>query len=449
MSRARLPAMVTALVACAVATLPASDRIRQRGAPPPAAATAAPVQLTPGTAFILGRVVEAGTTHPVSDARVTLRGTALGDPRANVFSDGTPAGPRDAAGDVNGYFLFRNLPRGTYQLSATASGFVNGAYGQGRPYQLPRSLDVVGNVDVNDGEKVAGVTITLWRMSGVLGTVVDEAGEPMVGVPVTVLHRISDWGGAYMTEAVAVPTDDRGMYHADVTPGDYVVAVLAPPIAVPVSVVDDYQRALGSGPPVPGGVLESVSSSNGPAPTGAGLRAGNWIVSSTTGRGAATPFLPGTVRAGVPEMYTTTYYPASPSGASATVLSLQSGVEKTGINLQLRRQTAHRVSGHVSGPAGAGANLGVRLVIQDPATSTRMNPMFMSDAPQTVTDGHGDFAFFGVASGAYTLRIFKNAKLSDPILWALQPVTVEDADVRDLPVELRYGSRISGHVTFE
>jgi hypothetical protein len=145
-----------------------------------------------------------------------------------MFDNGVPGGARRVAADGEGRFVFRELPAGSYSLGATAPGYVAGEYGARRPIAIRRTLDLVRRVEIADRERVTA-DIPLWRFGGVGGAVFDEAGEPVVGIAVTVLARMTDWGGPVMQVTQTATTDDRGMYHVDVTPGDYLVAVLPPP----------------------------------------------------------------------------------------------------------------------------------------------------------------------------------------------------------------------------
>ena len=127
----------------------------------PAAAAAqfppAPPPLARGTAVIVGQVVDAATGKGVSNAIVSLGGTR----RAMSTSDGR--------------FAFRALPSGSHSLSAVRSGYIGGAYGMRRP-DGP-TLPVV----LADGERRADIVILMWRHSSITGSIVDEAGEPVVG----------------------------------------------------------------------------------------------------------------------------------------------------------------------------------------------------------------------------------------------------------------------------
>jgi protocatechuate 3,4-dioxygenase beta subunit len=136
--------------------------------------------LEAGTGLILGRVVEAGTTTPVPDAMVTLAGGALGV-SGQRFTNGVAAGQRVTVTDSNGRFLFRDLPVGNYQITAAAQGFSPAGYQQAKPNQVRRSLDLPRPVELGPSEKRGDVVINLWRHAGITGTVIDEAGEPVVG----------------------------------------------------------------------------------------------------------------------------------------------------------------------------------------------------------------------------------------------------------------------------
>ena len=75
-----------------------------------------------------------------------------------------------------GHFLFRDLVRGSYPVTATAAGYVGGSNGRVQADGPSRP------VTLDDNERVTDVVIRLWRHGVVSGTVRDERGDPMVGV---------------------------------------------------------------------------------------------------------------------------------------------------------------------------------------------------------------------------------------------------------------------------
>jgi hypothetical protein len=86
-------------------------------------AQAAPASLTnrsPATGLIAGRVVEGLSSRGVAGAIVSLFGAGPGTtPRAMT--------------NANGYFVFRRLTKGSYSLTASRPGYVDGAPGRRRP----------------------------------------------------------------------------------------------------------------------------------------------------------------------------------------------------------------------------------------------------------------------------------------------------------------------------
>src|SRR5437773_2206145 len=80
-----------------------------RQAPSPRNVSAPAAQVAPGSGVIFGQTVEADTSKPVGGTIVTLLGTGIGPPRRLLA-------------DAEGHFVFRDLPKGTFSLTATKSG---------------------------------------------------------------------------------------------------------------------------------------------------------------------------------------------------------------------------------------------------------------------------------------------------------------------------------------
>ena len=157
----------------------------------------------------------------------------------------TPPQPRRVVATADGGFLFRDLAPGSYSISANANGFFEGSVRTAHtesnsctPSNPPRSFQL------EDGEVATTLTIPIWRLGGISGAVVDERGDPIVAVELRVFARVVDWGGVVMQQAEVVSTDDRGMYHVEVVPGDYIIGALVTTTTIPVSTIDALQASL-------------------------------------------------------------------------------------------------------------------------------------------------------------------------------------------------------------
>ena len=418
---------------------------------------AAPPQ--PSTALILGRVLDAGTGKPVAGAIVSITGVTLKSGQA----------PRLMT-DSQGRFIYRNLAPGAYNLTAVKPGYIDGAHGRRRHDGGPLP------VDLTVGERATDVTILLWKYGAITGTVVDEAGQPIVGVPVRALQRRMVAGRAvFRSLGVTLPSDDRGIYRvANLVPGEYVVNVSTPNTSVPGAVIDAYQRSMGSNDPSRR-ELSSTLFSLGPSATNpAGplvTREGDTVMGLP--RGLALPNNDGTPRA----VYPSTYHPGATSLAQATVVRLNSGEEKTGVDVQLRPVPAVNVSGTVTRPDGAAAHIAVRLDLPDAPRG------FLAEGGYgTVSDGAGRFSLMNVAAGDYILRVTRFPVVAstldgpstiiqsgnmtvmssvgagdvpaaplptEPTWWAALPVQVGRRDIADLQVALAEGARFSGRIEFD
>ena len=199
-----------------ILTLPAAAAAQFPPGPPP--------PLARGTAVIVGQVVDAATGKGISSAIVTLAGSR----RAMTTSDGR--------------FAFRALPSGSHSLSAAKSGYIGGAYGMRRPDGA--TLPVV----LADGERRGDLVIWMWRQGSISGSIVDEAGEPVVGIQVAALRRTTVGGRRRFAQSGVGTTDDRGVYRLSrLAPGDYAVGMIASQVSVPAATVRQFEQTVMSG----------------------------------------------------------------------------------------------------------------------------------------------------------------------------------------------------------
>src|SRR6185436_6317774 len=115
-----------------------------------------PRQMKTGTARIRGRVMSAETGAPVRRAQVRIAGPDIGS--------------KSAMTDGEGRYEFRDLPGGRFTLSATKSGFVSVQYGQTRPYESGKTIELV------EAQVLDKTDISMPRGSVISGRVLDEFG---------------------------------------------------------------------------------------------------------------------------------------------------------------------------------------------------------------------------------------------------------------------------------
>ena len=146
-----------ASVAVVVASLCGGSVIAARvpaGSQTPAGGPGAATE--PGSAaasgVIVGRVVDALTSRPIAGATVSLGGNRAITMAAVGLSGPPPASLTTA----EGYFLFRDLDKSTYMLSATAPGYLAAYYGQRRPGTGPP-----GELRLDGDERITNIEIRL------------------------------------------------------------------------------------------------------------------------------------------------------------------------------------------------------------------------------------------------------------------------------------------------
>ena len=427
----------------AILTLPAAAAAQfPPGLPPP---------LARGTAVIVGQVLDAATGRGISSAIVSLAGSR----RAMTTSDGR--------------FAFRALPSGSHSLSAAKSGYIGGAYGMRRPDGATLPLVLA------DGERRSDLVIWMWRHGSITGAIVDEAGEPVVGIQVAALRRTTVGGRRRFAQSGVGTTDDRGVYRLSrLAPGDYAVGMIASQVSVPAATARQFEETAMSGGDLSKNTIFQAMMQVGATPLMSGTESrqvGDQV--QTIGRGAPTPPpIDGTRLFAYPSLY----YPAASSASSAAVVTVASGQERTGIDLQVRPVPMVKVSGTVIGATAPAATLPVRLTPQGSDDVGRT-----ADVGGTVTDARGGFSFLAVPAGDYVIKVVQvprpltpsaaptaiavgpsmmmtgsfnpNPELpaipTEPTLWGSLAIAVGDDDVTGVNVLLRTGVKVSGRVEFD
>jgi hypothetical protein len=430
------------------------------------AAQLAPVQTSSAippssTGLILGRVIDAATDRPVSGAVATL-GNAPAQPSS------TPGSSQSAVmTNGDGYFLFRDVAPGSYPITVTAPNYVPGANGRSQPEGPSRSVTVEPDARLTD------VVIRMWKHGVVSGAILDERGEPVVGVTVRALRR--NGTGRLSISSMAV-TDDRGIYRiANLIPADYLIALPSTVGALPVSVAS----VLRAGGAAATELRRELPNIVAPMMVGAmeGTRVGDVRLATNPIGGRAIP--PEVRPDGRLTGYATTFHPATTNIGEAQIVQLVSGQERDDVSIQIRAVPMTSIIGTISAPDGPMANVGIRLV---PAglQSAFYDGM---DTATTISGPDGRFTLLGVTPGVYRLKVLQQPRRTqttpmamttinlgntsviglggggsgfslgtaspDPTWWADVAVTVADRDVHDVAIVLSAGARVRGRVEFE
>jgi protocatechuate 3,4-dioxygenase beta subunit len=403
-------------------------------------------------ATVSGTVVEASSGSPVAGALVSL------------------AGDRRVLSDARGRFVFENVPPGAYGLEASKPGYADGAFGRRRPGGSSQTFDVRPGVNARD------VAVPLWKHAAIGGRLVDEAGEPVVDVQVQLLRDTVVAGRRAVVSVATALTDDRGAYRfSGVLAGRYLIAMAAIPTTVPAATAEGFKQAfydgqLGNLPNEfrSGGVpIASVGS--------AGTRVGSFIFQTSTGS-VRPPVVPQPEAGGRVFVYPTQFFPGVARLVDASVVTVATGQNRIGLDWQLQLVPGASITGVVTGPAGAAAHVGVRLVPASPGDRA-WEPAI--EAAASMTDATGRFTFLGVPAGQYLVVAQRVPTTSTvqaipapsgqravgggrgggprvprpvvpgPTLWASMPIAVGAAGLDNVALTLAEGYRISGRLEFD
>jgi len=163
-----------------------------------------------GTAVIRGQVMAADTGTPLRRAQV----------RAFPQSPGGASAVTQA--DAQGHFELAQLPAGRYTVSASRTGYVTMQFGQ-------RAANQPGTpIEIADGRVVDKVNFALPRGGAISGRIVDDMGEPVASVQVSVQRYAYRGGTRRLMPAGAEGgndrTDDLGQFRLyGLPPGEYYV----------------------------------------------------------------------------------------------------------------------------------------------------------------------------------------------------------------------------------
>lgn len=362
-----------------------------------------PRNLKTGKGRVRGRVIAADTGSAMRRVQVRISGSDIMS--KTMLTDG------------DGRFEFTELPAGRFTMSATKAGFVTVQYGQLRPFEQGKPIELSENQVLDKAD------IVMPRGSVISGRIVDEFGEPVTDASVSAMRSVWSGGRRRLQSAGrAATTNDLGQYRIfGLPPGEYYVSAT-------------YR----------GGTEMMVMEAS--------------VVAS---------FIGGAAPSGGPTSgYAPTYYPGTTSGTDAQRVTVSLGQEMHGADFALAAVKLVKVTGTVSRSDGRPAE--GALVTLLPRTSD--TTFFMLERGGRV-DKNGAFTINSVAPGEYNLQVRgMNIMMSgggdtftirttiagaggggggDEAEFASVPVTVTGEDVVNLAVVTAKGATATGRVTFE
>lgn len=353
------------------------------------------------TGTVSGVVVDITSGVPIAGAVVVVTGDDNGIARC--------CGTRTTT-DANGRFRLPALSAGRWRMSATAPGFSVAG---------PERLFITGNQT-----DLPPLTLSAPQQAAVSGTVVEEDGTPAAGVRV-IAYRDEDGGaGTRLTAAGQTTTNDLGQFLLEkLQPGQY--KVCACPTFGSVAV-----RDTGTGP-------------------SAVLRAQAKGINVTQMRVLLEP----------------RWHPSAESPAQATLLDVDSGATRAGVDITITRRRGFTVRGRITGTEEPLHAASVR-VIPDGWDAIMNRPDVALRVEQD-----GRFELQGLPPGHYTIDVRHrlraphegpsgtlappgpNAGVVPPFSTfsffshaASVPFTIDRSDIPDLEVPLRATPELVVHL---
>ncbi len=285
-----------------------------------------------GTSSLKGRVM-------ASDTGAALR-------RAQVRISSPEIGSKAAMTDAQGRFEFKELPAGRFNVSVSKSGFVTMQFGQNRPFEPGRPIEL------SDAQAMDKVDVALPRGSVLAGRVVDEFGESVAEADVTAMRlQFQNGRRRLVPSGRNATTNDLGQFRIyGLPPGEYYVSATF--------------RNMGTM------VLDMMGGGN--AAAGPGQNSG----------------------------YASTYYPSTPNPGEAQRVAVAVGQELASVDIQLQPVKLARVAGTAIGSDGK--PMSGAIVVMVPSMKDAM--MFGPGATSR-TDKDGNFTLNGVTPGEYSLQV--------------------------------------------
>ena len=173
----------------------------------------AAVEAPTGTGRLRGRVVAADTGSPLRRAQVRAVAATIRTTRLTTT-------------DAEGRYEFANLPAARYTISVSKAGYVGLEFGQRRPFEGGRPLDLA------DAQVVEQIDFALPRGAVIAGRITDDAGDPIIGASVQAMrYQYGPTGrrrlGGVSQSWLSGMTNDLGEYRLfGLMPGTYIVSAI-------------------------------------------------------------------------------------------------------------------------------------------------------------------------------------------------------------------------------
>jgi hypothetical protein len=368
-----------------------------------------PRQPKTGTSRMRGRAITADTGAPVRRAVIRISGPDIGS--------------KTAMTDAEGRYEFRDLPAGHFNLSASKAGYVTMQYGQVRPFEQGKTIDLV------DAQVMDKADFLMPRGSVISGRVVDEFGDPMSEAMVMAMRSM--WSGGrrrLQPTGRSATTNDLGQFRIyGLSPGDYFVSATmrggAEMMAMEMAMASMTGGAGGGGP-----------------------------VGSNPNSG-----------------YAPTYFPGTSSGAEAQKISVAAGQEAANTDFALLPVRLAKVTGIVL--SSDGKPVEGALITAQPKSMDGAGMMMGGMGGTGRSDKNGAFTITNVGPGDYVLqsRAFQIQMSStgggDNMVFTARiggggdggadsefgamPLSVSGEDVSNLVLVTAKGASASGRLTFE
>ena len=361
-----------------------------------------PRQPKTGTARLRGRVLSVENGGPVRRAQVRIMSPDIGS--------------KSAMTDSEGRYEFRDLPAGRFNLSATKAGFVTVQYGQTRPFESGKPIDL------SEGQSMDKADISMPRGSAISGRLVDEFGDPVADAVVSAMR--SAWSGGrrrLQPSGRTATTNDLGQFRIyGLSPGDY------------------YLNATFRGGDMMGMEIAMATVMGGAA--------GGGPVGSNPNSG-----------------YAPTYFPGTANAAEAQKITLAVGQEAQNTDFALLPVKLAKVTGTVI--SSDGKPVEGSMINAVPRNAEGVGMMMM--AGNARSDKNGNFTIPNVAPGEYMLQSrvmqFMTTGGGDNVMFTARiggdngaeaevgslPITVSGEDLPNVVIVTSKGATASGRIVFD